>query len=373
MAALLFVLLLLAVCLRVSLWHVESGDERVYFAPWREVFTTRGAFHGLGLDFADYTPPYLYLLSLSSLVPLDDLHAVKVLALLLDSGLVVAVHVLARAAGFGPVRGVVAAAVVAFLPTVVFNGAAWGQVDASYTALLVLALAAVLRSRSWWAMALFGLALAVKLQAVFLAPLFLILVLLRVFPVRAVLAAPVAYLAAFLPAIVAGRPLSVIYSVYVGQTKPSDPMTLNAPNLYQLLPDVPDVLSTPAILVTAAVVVALVIGAVSRPWAPREADVLRLALLFALVCPYLLPHMHERYFFVADVLAVLYALVEPNRWLVPLAVVTCSFLSYLPFLLTARPVVPLWVLSLVVGAVLVRVLIDALDVLLTPAEATADA
>lgn len=363
-AGLLLVLLVLAIALRVSLWHVESGDVRVYFAPWRDVFTTRGAFHGLGLDFADYTPPYLYLLSLSSLVPLDDLYAVKALSLVLDAGLVVAVHVTAREVGLDNVRALTAALIVAFLPTVVFNGAAWGQVDAGYTALLLLALASAVRGRSWWAMALLGLAFAVKLQAVFLAPLFVILLLLRVVPLRAALAAPVAYVAAFLPAIAAGRPASVIYSVYADQTKPSDPMTLNAPNLYQLLPDVPNVLSTPAVLVTAAATVALITAAVWRPRVPTHAEALRLGLLCALVYPYLLPHMHERYFFVADVLAVLYALLEPRRWLVPVAVVGSSFLCYLPFLFDAQPVVPLWVLSLVVGAALVRVLLDTLDVLL---------
>jgi hypothetical protein len=47
--------------------------------------------------------------------------------------------------------------------------------------------------------------------------------------------------------------------------------------------------------------------------------------------------MHERYFFLAEVFAVLYALRYPNRWLVPALVVGGSFAAYMPFLASEQP------------------------------------
>ena len=47
--------------------------------------------------------------------------------------------------------------------------------------------------------------------------------------------------------------------------------------------------------------------------------------------PYLLPKMHERYFFVADIMTLTLAFVDPRLWVtVPLFQVG-SLLSYLPY------------------------------------------
>lgn len=52
------------------------------------------------------------------------------------------------------------------------------------------------------------------------------------------------------------------------------------------------------------------------------------AMLSVLAVPFLLPHMHERYFYVADVFAVIYAVLYRKRWPVPVIVVASSFLVY---------------------------------------------
>jgi Gpi18-like mannosyltransferase len=244
-------------------------------------------------------------------------------------------------------------------PTVVVNSALWGQVDAAWVAPLLAALTCVLTRRPWLGMALLGLALALKLQSVFLVPAFAVLVLTRQLPLRALVAAPAAYLLAFVPAVLAGRSPDIVWSIYAGQAGTYPAMTLNAPNLWQLLPDRPELFATPATLVTATLVLALVALLSSRPEPLQAEGVLRIALVFALLCPYLLPHMHERYFFAADVLAVLYAVVRPARWWLPLLVVSASLLSYVPYLYATPPAVPFPVLSLMMGLALLVVLRDA--------------
>lgn len=359
LAAVLF--LLLALLLRASLWSYETGDYLNYFKPWFDTYVGQGAVAGLGQAFSNYTPPYLYLLAASSNLGVDPLRAVKLVSLLSDAALVVAALAALRALVPGShQRRLLGAACVLLGPTVVMNGALWGQVDALYTAPLLAALACAVTRRPWWAMALFGLALAVKLQAIFLAPVFVVLVLRRTLPVRSVLAVPLAYVAAFVPAILAGRPPSIVYDIYSGQAGLYPEMTLNAANFYQFLPNSPTILARPAVLLTAALVVLLVAVVAQQPAPPAPAEVLRLALLFALLVPFFLPHMHERYFFTADVLAVLYATADPRRWWVPVAVVSASLLSYLPFLFGVAAIVPFTVLALLMGAGLVRVLLDVL-------------
>jgi Gpi18-like mannosyltransferase len=80
-------------------------------------------------------------------------------------------------------------------------------------------------------------------------------------------------------------------------------------------------------------------------------------MFFALLSPFLLPRMHERYFYSADVLSILYAFYFPRRWFVPLLVIGSSFLSYLPFLFGGTPVA-MPVLSFVMGCGLLTVAFD---------------
>jgi Gpi18-like mannosyltransferase len=56
------------------------------------------------------------------------------------------------------------------------------------------------------------------------------------------------------------------------------------------------------------------------------------AALFAILVPFLLPGMHERYFFLADVLTLVLAVYRPRLWFVAILVELSSLLSYLPYL-----------------------------------------
>jgi Gpi18-like mannosyltransferase len=85
----------------------------------------------------------------------------------------------------------------------------------------------------------------------------------------------------------------------------------------------------------------------------------KLTLVFALGIPFLLPEMHERYFYLADVISVVYAFYAPRHFYVPILVQLCSLLSYAPYLLNTQIVnlayvaVIIFLLTLVVTADLV--------------------
>src|SRR5215217_7633482 len=94
---------------------------------------------------------------------------------------------------------------------------------------------------------------------------------------------------------------------YPAQTGQFSELTLNASNLYQWLPEDPG-LEKPGLVLAALLAVS------------------------TLLLPFTLPHMHERYFFPADVISIVYAFYSPKRFFVPLIVGTASLLSYFPFL-----------------------------------------
>src|SRR4051812_2091702 len=57
-----------------------SLDMQVYFLRWREALQQDG-LAALGGSFADYTPPYLYLLWLTTPLPLAPVAAVKLVSI----------------------------------------------------------------------------------------------------------------------------------------------------------------------------------------------------------------------------------------------------------------------------------------------------
>ena len=83
------------------------------------------------------------------------------------------------------------------------------------------------------------------------------------------------------------------------------------------------------------------------------------ALFFAIFLPFVMPKIHERYFFLADVLSVLYAVKRPERRFMPLLVVGASFMCYVPYLMRQNPIDERW-LSLMMLLALTIVSCDLL-------------
>jgi Gpi18-like mannosyltransferase len=222
---------------------------------------------------------------------------------------------------------------------VIVNSAVWGQCDAFYTIFVVGALAAAMGSQPLLALCLFGVAVSTKLQAMLLAPAIALLLISRRLPWRVVPASIICYCVSLLPAALAGRPWIELLNVYLQQYDTHRSLSMDAPNLWSVLRHVPmirenyDLVLTLGLLATAAVgIVYLVLGRRQLLGSSRN-TILEIAFVSVFIFPFLLPKMHDRYFFPADVLSVALALVD-RRWLtVAVLVQIGSLAAYVPYLL----------------------------------------
>ena len=157
---------------KVSLFDYVSDDYDIFLSGWIYSYSQMGIKEGLGSYIgSDYTPPYLYLLLLISRVKnYPWQYLVKIVSLAFEALMAYAVAKLAGLKVRGDAGRVVLFCLTLMLPTVVFNGAYWGQCDVIYTSLCLLALYHALQKRSAWSMTLFGVALSFKLQTVFFLP-----------------------------------------------------------------------------------------------------------------------------------------------------------------------------------------------------------
>lgn len=336
--------LVLALWLRFALWPYETADYWDFFGPWYDHIQTNGGFSALADIEANYTLPYLYLLTIAAtwLSGLPKLLAIKLIGISFDFVAALLVYKIVRLRHSQGMLPLLAMLLFLFSPTVVLNSAVWGQVDIIYATGLLACLYYLLRQRPALAVVAFGLALSLKLQAIFLLPLLLILLWRRQL-LRWVhfLLVPLVYLLMMVPAWLAGRPFVALISVYLEQANTYQDLTRNAPNLYQWLPNSQYDLFYPAGLIFTLAVVGLFVLIVHKSGVMlTNGRLLQIGLLSTLLLPYVLPKMHERYFFAADLLALILVFYYPRLMPVPLLVIGASLFSYFPYLFQ-RSVIPL--------------------------------
>jgi Gpi18-like mannosyltransferase len=230
--------------------------------------------------------------------------------------------------------------IILFTPTVFFNSALWGQCDAMYTSALLASIYFIIKKRPAASIIFLGVALTLKLQAVFLFPFFLILYLKREVPLRAFLLIPAVYVILVLPAWLIGRPFLELLTIHVKHAETySAILTLKAPNVYQWIPYHRAFEKASIFFAAAFVYLFCFIGYKSRVELEKNI-IIKLALVSVILVPYTLPQMHERYFFPADVLSIIYAFYFPRFFFIPVLIISASFFSYLPYIfvnLTFRP------------------------------------
>lgn len=348
----------LALVLRLALFPFESGDFTQFTRGWYEAIDTGGVVAFLASSATNYAPLYLYGMVLAQALFgwLPAVMAIKMIALPFDF---VCAFYVARVVGLrwsSPAVGRLAFAAALFLPTVVINGSMWGQADVLYTTGIVAFVYYMAVARERAACIALGLAFAVKLQALFIAPLVLVLLLARRMPLRETLWIPGIYVASVIPAWLAGRPLGELLGIYLRQAAYYPRLTSNAPHLYQWLPSDLYGMLLPAGLVWAAAVVLMFVYALYRMRPAWDATrLVEVGTIVLILVPFCTPKMHERYFFPADVMALALAFHRPQLAIVPVAVGTISFFSYAPFLMK-MVIVPLPLLALAMGGVLLGLL-----------------
>jgi Gpi18-like mannosyltransferase len=341
--------LLLALALRSSLLDFKSDDYYASLKPWYNTIHSEG-FAAFGTGFSTYNPPYLYLLYLIArfLPDVPTVVAVKLPGLAGDFVCAFLIYLIVGLRFKGRwALPFAAAMLVLFAPSVLLNAAFWGQADSVFTAGILGSVYYLIKRRSVLAMVFFGVGLAFKLQAIFLAPIVLALCLRRVVSWKSLAAVPAILLLAIVPSWMAGRSLVDLLNIYLFQASQFEFITMNAASVYTWLPGTKQVFNlfyVPGVIMGAAAGYVLFIMAYKAPAQISKSLLLELTLAAALVVPFFLPKMHERYFYPADILSIALAFYYPELFFVPILIGGASFLSYQPFLFQTE-IVPLPILT----------------------------
>ncbi len=365
--------LTLAIAIRYSLLDFKSVDYFSYTKVWYNTLRESG-FSAFAQGFSNYNLPYLYLLyAIARFLPdIPSLTATKIPSLIADFvSAWLAFRIVRMKYPDSPIP-LFAALAVLFSPTVILNSAFWGQADALYTSALLACLYFLITKKHAPALLMFGLSVSFKAQGVFLLPLLFALFLRREIAWKYFLWVPAVMLLALVPAWLAGRSLIELLLIYPAQAGQYEQLSMHAPSAYAWLPDSGLIFSYfyPAGLVLAATVAFFYSITIYKSRTEITPEVLIvLALISVVMMPFLLPKMHERYFYVADVMSILFAFFFPRYFFVPMLMMSISFFSYQPTLFGMVPI-PISLLALGVIALLAILARDASARLFPGAEPT---
>ncbi len=346
---LLSLLVLLTFIARISLIHFQNGDYYT-FSFWYDFIKLHGLHsfkYGADAGFSVYNPPYTYFLYLAALLPLSKIVAIKGILAIFDIFLAVSVYFLVKV--FRPRNYVPLLAAVAtlFLPTVLVTGVMWGQFDQLYVGAILFSLYFGLKDNSRWAWVWFGLAIAVKLQAIFFLPVLAIMCFKRIRWYDAIWGIG-AFLVVTLPPMLVGRSLSSLLRIYPNQVNLfNGHLVLNAPTMYQWFPNSAfPYFNHMATVLAIAVSIALLIYSILHKKFTNK-DILLATTLVLYLVPFLLPAMHERYFFPAGIASLVLVFAYPTTTYAAIAVLmqVITLFTYIPFLFGLPPPVSFSILS----------------------------
>lgn len=305
-------------------------DAFQFLIPWY-VFARDHGIGALGEAFTNYTPLYSYLLLIAARFDWlgQPLSLVKAISAIFELGCAIVIAGMVWRATRVPLRASMAFCAVWLAPTVIFNGAMWGQADSIWAFFVLISVALFMRNRN--GILPFAAAFAVKAQAVFLGPFVLGMILRRRIHIAWLAAVPTVYLVLAIPVLVAGRSLVSVISVYVDQATTFDRLFISAANIWMFASGIPYATGV-AIGVVLATVTGLALSIfIARSRRAEPEFILLAACVSLMLMPYLLPKMHERYFYGLELAAIALSCINP-RYLAFAAIAQVDgVLSYLAF------------------------------------------
>lgn len=315
---------------RVCLLYFESRDYTAFLADWVKKLGALSIRDALVTPIGNYNMPYLYFLLVFSRLDIAPIIPIKALSCVFD--LVLAYYAMNTVALVCEDRRILLATYIVALgiPSVLMNSAQWAQCDSIYVAFCVIALYAALKGDGRLCAISWALSFSFKLQAIFALPALCVALFMGRVKPRHLLWVPAVFFALLIPALLAGRSLSSCLGIYINQTQQYPELYNNAPTLWRFFTGVDfEGYSNVTVFLAGAAVLLFMFFCLTgfKTFSPEI--LIRLFFISSMFVPYVLPRMHERYFYMADVMSFIYFMTNRKKWYIPVTVIISSVVGYI--------------------------------------------
>jgi Gpi18-like mannosyltransferase len=326
---------------------VVSGDYAGAFADWmreiRQAHANGVLYIGLvpketDASTFDYNclPQYLFCF-LSLFHGVSDMYLVKTASVVFDFVSAITIFRIVYEMTGNVRKSMIGLGVALAIPTVILNSAAWAQNDSIYTAFVLLSFLSVLKKRDIRTFVYVGLAFCFKQQTIFFFPFLIIMWLKNKVKIRYILLVPALYLAAMVPAAIAGRPWGNLLGIYSNQVAMFSRLSMNYPSIYtivtsQMTNEYRSYLTSAGMMITVILMGLLAYYTYQKKFRITPEYMLTLVVFTGELITFCLPCMHERYGFIAEIFAFVYGLFGWKRMCIAIGFEALTLVTYTRYL-----------------------------------------
>lgn len=319
-----------------------SPDLTAFLLPWYNQIKSAGGLKSLENQVGDYNILYQTIIACLTYVDINPVYLYKSISAIFDFALAFSgAYILAKGIGKKWNESVLFNLVyvlILFLPTVVMNSSFWGQCDSIHTTFILWAVYCIYIDRPRRGFALLGIALAFKLQSVFVLPVIIYLYFYkRNFSIMYSLYTLIVFWLSGIAGYLNGRDLLDVFRIYMHQTSEYGKLYMNTPSFWAIFANDTDyhLLMEWAIILTV-----IILGCGLLYVMDKRIKIDNMENMLAVACwtiwtvVLFLPGMHERYTYPLDVALVMLAFINPRIIFIAVVEVMLSTVAYGSFLLS---------------------------------------
>ncbi len=316
---------LLGAFIRYSFLPLIVADMEFLLTAWYEAAAAGGIAAAAGKGGisviptqSNYLPLYLYIFTAVAKLGVPNVVGIKYISIAFEAFLIGGSCLAVRFVSPSPKKSLNTAItfiLLCFHPLLILNASGWGQADTIYSSFSVLSVLMLMRGKNTWAMVLFGISFALKMQALFLLPLFVMVYFCeKKLSLWQFLLVPAVALLTSLPMALFGDSPFYVVSCYLGQVEIYNNPTFNHPNFYALLGEalskktmIQGMMSRYGGALALASLGGMMAWLLTKKAKFSGQSLLLLGAWCVLCTTFFMPRMHERYGFVGEILLLCWA------------------------------------------------------------------
>jgi len=306
---------LISILFRIFFINIKSDDYLLFLNNWWNKINEYGGFNSLKYTIGDYPDSYMFLLCIGTSITKNSLIFIKVLSAIFDILIFLFGYKIIKY--FSKEDANKYSWILILLPGILVNSAILSQCDSIYTAFVLAFIYYILKNHNKLALSFLGIAISFKLQSLFIAPVILYLIATKKIKIYDLFFIILGFLLPFIPTILIGKGLIENIKILMFQTSEYNYFVKSCPNIYSLF-----LLNYKQINIFLKYSLAIIVGIIAifislHKYKDEYNDTTFIykSFLISTIVVFLLPSMHDRYFYLANILGIIYYIVTSRQYL----------------------------------------------------------
>lgn len=306
---------LISILFRIFFINIKSDDYLLFLNNWWNKINEYGGFNSLKYTIGDYPDSYMFLLCIGTSITKNSLIFIKVLSAIFDILIFLFGYKIIKY--FSKEDANKYSWILILLPGILVNSAILGQCDSIYTAFVLAFIYNILKNHNKLALSFLGIAISFKLQSLFIAPVILYLIATKKIKIYDLFFIILGFILPFIPTILIGKGLIENIKILMFQTSEYNYFVKSCPNIYSLF-----LLNYKQINIFLKYSLAIIVGIIAifislhkYKDGYNDTTFIYKSFLISSIVVFLLPSMHDRYFYLANILGIIYYIVTSRQYL----------------------------------------------------------